>query len=184
MVKLAATGAVLAALILTAFVAYYYGYRSAASLSVSTQPSSVPLASSAAQAGDASIENQGTAASNSCNGVDPKIVEVLGDIVGSWRSADNQTIRREFMGDSTVVDHFATPAGAVTSSSTWSLFIGSPPTPEPFSTDPGVVYLQITHGDEASDYFDITELTENELQLVNMETGSTTNFVRLACTTQ
>jgi membrane-bound inhibitor of C-type lysozyme len=147
------------ALVIVAGGAYYFGMQRAVA----------PSRSGTTMSGSSSAMTQNT-----------KITETTNALIGVWSSVEDRNFNREYKADGTAVDSYASAAGDITSTDTWSVFTADTADGTvKFPMDNADAYVKQTMKDGSVLYFRVTALSDSRLQLVNMDRGGVLNFDKL-----
>lgn len=103
--------------------------------------------------------------------------EISRGIIGVWQSADDPSFTREFSVDATVTDTYDGVAPE-TIEGRWAVFTSPTGEKPPFPIGKGITYLRISMPEEAM-YFNVTKLTEKEIELTYLDSGELVSFQRV-----
>lgn len=98
-------------------------------------------------------------------------------IVGKWKSVDDATFVREFMGGGKVRDLY----GKVVSTGTYTVFTKEKPAAVPFPLEANAIYIQLTMAGTQADTlnFKLSKTTLEELELIYMDRGGVLRFTHV-----
>lgn len=97
------------------------------------------------------------------------------NILGKWKSVDDQKFTRTFLPDGTFTDSYE---GSTDTRGNWVVFTKDSGIVTTFPLEEGTVYIRLLTGDETADalHFKVLKLTPEELELAYMERGGVLKF--------
>ncbi len=97
------------------------------------------------------------------------------NILGIWKSVDDQKFTRTFQSDGTYIDSYE---GSADTKGDWVVFMDNSGLVTDFTLEPNTVYLRLLEGSstEATLHFKVSKVTPEELELIYMERGGTLRF--------
>ena len=111
--------------------------------------------------------------------IDPQTVAT--NIVGSWRSVDDQNYTIGVTADGKWTDTYkgTDASSTLTQTGTYTIFTNANPDPKFDGTIvPGVVYVKVAEGSTVN-YFSVIDASGNDLQLSYLARGNTLAFIRI-----
>lgn len=129
--------------------------------------------------GTAGANGGASSTSNSGNMKPDTAALVTQNIVGTWKSGEDEKFTRVFGIDGTATDFY--DGKAVTTGGKWRVFTGENPLKVSFPVEKDAVYIQMTVSGSQSDTlnFKLAKLTPEDLDLIYMERGNTNSFTRV-----
>lgn len=108
---------------------------------------------------------------------DPAII-IRDNILGVWQSTDDENFTREFRDGNVVIDSYT---GSEDTEAVFDIFTANPEADYPFPLEEGRVYLVMMTSENREDdlYFEVTNLTPTELDLIYLNRGGVLQFTRV-----